>query len=134
MDKSISDSSISRICCCIVPSVSSTSLYSNSLSHEFARSSGLDIDSARLGEALSGSLPEPPGDLPLLMSFLVLDLDLEEDLPLPQKEDSSSMAEIVVAAVAVEFDRDENFMRLPSAVVVVWVIVEDRLADVLDRL
>jgi hypothetical protein len=68
------------------------------------------------------------------MSFLDLDLDLEDDLALPQKEDSSSTVDIVVAAVAVEFERDENFMRLPSAVVVVWVIVEDRLAVVLDRL
>jgi hypothetical protein len=84
-----------------------------------------------LGEALSGSLPEPPGDLLfLLRSFLVLDLDLETP---PPKKGSSSM-DIVVAAVTVEFERDENFVRLPSAVVVVWVMVDDLLTDDFDRL
>ena len=39
------------------------------------------------------------------------------------------MVDIVVAAVTVEFERDENFIRLLSAVVVVWVMVDDLLTD-----
>jgi hypothetical protein len=115
----------------MVLSSSSGSLYSSSLSREVDREPGLDLDPARLGEALSGSLPEPPGDLLFLFrSFLVRDLDLET----PPLKDSSSMVDIVVAAVTVEFERDENFIRLLSAVVVVWVMVDDLLTDDLDRL
>lgn len=44
-------------------------------------------------------------------------------------EDSSSPDIKDVAAVLVEPERYENFARLPSAVVVVCVCVDDRLAD-----
>jgi hypothetical protein len=37
------------------------------------------------------------------------------------------MFETVVAAVAVEFERWENFIKLLSPVLVVWVYVDDRL-------
>lgn len=104
----------------MVLSSSSGSLY---LSWEVDREPGLD---------LSGSLPEPPGDLLFrLSSFLVFDLDLETPL---LKRDSSSIVDIDVATVIVEFERIENFIRLPSPVVVVWVTVEDLLTDDLDRL
>lgn len=111
------------------------SLYSSSLSIEGDREPGFDLVSVRDGDARSRSLPEPPGDRPLLSNFLVTerDLDLDDLLPFPKKE-SSSMVDIVVANVAVEFERDENFMRLPSAVAVVWVIVEALLEAVLDLL
>lgn len=97
------------------------------------REPGLDIVRDRIGDAPSGSLPEPPGDLLLdLSSFLVRDLDLEdEDLSPPPKKDSSSTD---VAAVAIELDRDENFIRLPSAVMVVCVTVDDLLTVDLDLL
>src|ERR1700733_6731927 len=103
MDKSISDSFISRARCDIALSSSSRSL---TLSCEVVRDPGFDLDLARLGEAASRSLPEPPGDLLfLLRSFLVLDLDLEADLPPMLKTASSSMVDIVVATVIVEFER-----------------------------
>jgi hypothetical protein len=136
MDKSISDSS--KCVGCEVLSSSSGSLYSRPLSWEVERDPGFDLNPSRFGEANSGSLPEPPGDLLfLLRSFLVLDLDLEADLPPPSpppKKDSSSTVDIVVATVIVEFERVENFVRLSSAVAVVWVIVDDLLTDDLDRL
>ena len=119
MDRSISDSSTARICCIrFLPS--STSLYSNSLTIEGDRELGFDLVSVRDGDARSRSLPEPPGDRPLLSSFLVTecDLDLDDLLPFPKTE-SPSMIDIVVANVAVEFELDENFIRLPSAVTVV---------------
>ena len=119
MDRSISDSSAARICCIrFLPS--STSLYSNSLTIEGDRELGFDLVSVRDGDARSRSLPEPPGDRPLLSSFLVTecDLDLDDLLPFPKTE-SPSMIDIVVANVAVEFELDENFIRLPSAVTVV---------------
>jgi hypothetical protein len=135
MDKSASDSSISRVCCDEVLLSSSGSLYSNPLSREVDRDPAFDLNPGRLGEAISGSLPEPPGDLLfLLRSFLVLDLDLDVELPPLSKKASSSNIDIVVATVTVEFERDENFMRLSSAVVVVWVTVDDLLTDDLDRL
>jgi hypothetical protein len=70
------------------------------------------------------SRSEGPGDFPRLISFREL---------LAQNE-LSSIVEIVVAAVAVEFDRCENFVRLPSPVVVVWVYVDDPLMVDFDRL
>lgn len=56
-----------------------------------------------------------------MSSFRDLDLDLDDDdlsPPPPLKKESSSIESIDVAAVAVEF-LEENFMRLPSAVIVV---------------
>lgn len=132
MDKSISDSSISRARCDIALSSSSRSL---TLSCEVVRDPGFDLDLARLGEAASRSLPEPPGDLLfLLRSFLVLDLDLEADLPPMLKTASSSMVDIVVATVIVEFERVENCIRLSAAVMVVWVTVDEPPTDDFDRL
>jgi hypothetical protein len=52
-----------------------------------------------------------------------LDLDGLE----AKKDSSSSMFETVVAAVAVEFERWENFIRLLSPVLVVCVYMDDRL-------
>lgn len=134
MDKSISDSSAARICRIRFLSSHSTSLYSNSLSIEGDREPGFDLISVCNGDARSRSLPDPPGDRPLLSNFLVseCDLDLDDLLPLPKTE--SSMVDMVVANVAVEFEQDENFMRLPSAVAVVWVIVEALLEAVFDLL
>jgi hypothetical protein len=59
--------------------------------------------------------------LPLFSSFFDLD-DLEA-----KKEESSSTFETVVAAVAVEFERWENFIRLLSPVDVVCVYMDERL-------
>lgn len=63
-----------------------------------------------------------------------VDLDLEEEgfsrLPPPPKKGLSSIESIDVAVVVVEF-REENFTRLPSAVI---VVVEDLETDDLDRL
>jgi hypothetical protein len=66
---------------------------------------------------MSGSLSESPGpgDLPLFNNFL----DFDDDRV--AKKDSSSIVDMVVAVVAVEFDRCENFIRLPSPVLVVCV-------------
>jgi hypothetical protein len=116
MDKSISDSSISRAHCDKALSSPSRSLYSNSLSCEVDRDPGCDLglDPARLGEPASRSLP-----LFLLRSFFVLDVDLEVDLLPLSKTVSLSMADIVVATVTVEFERDENCIRLSPAVIVV---------------
>jgi len=50
------------------------------------------------------------------------------------KNDSSSLIDTVVAAVAVEFERWENFVRLLSPVVVVCVYIDDRLVVDLVRL
>jgi hypothetical protein len=44
------------------------------------------------------------------------------------------MVDTVVAAVAVELERYENIVKLPSPVVVVCVNVDDRLTADFDRL
>ena len=74
-----------------------------------------------MGEAFSDSDAEPLGDLPLFNSFFDLD-GLEA-----KNEESSSTVEMVVAAVAVEFERWENFIKLLSPVDVVCVYMDDRL-------
>lgn len=58
-------------------------------------------------------------------------LDFED---LEEKNDSSSAPETVVAAVAVELDLEENFIKLPSPVIVLWVYADDRLVVDLVRL
>ena len=58
--------------------------------------------------------------------------DLELLLRVPSE--SSSVMETVVAAVAVEFDLRENFVRLSSPVLVVCVYIDDLLVVDLDRL
>lgn len=68
----------------------------------------------RLGVSLSESEVFPPVDCCAL-----------EDLEAVKSSSSSSMGDIEVAAV--EFERLENFMRLPSAVTVVCVYVDERL-------
>jgi hypothetical protein len=86
-----------------------------------------DCAKRRLGD-LSESDVLPPGDLPRFNIFFDLD-DLEE-----KNDDSSSIVETVVAAVAVEFERWENFIKLPSPVLVVCVYIDDRLVVDLVRL
>jgi hypothetical protein len=130
----MSDSSISCSRREIVQRSSSASLSSKPLSREVVRDPGFDLDAGRLGETKSRSLPEPPGDLLFLFrSFLVLDLDLEPNFSPPLKI-SSSIVDIVVAAVIVEFERVENFIRLSPVVIVVWVTADDLLTDDLDLL
>jgi hypothetical protein len=104
----------------MVPSSSSTSKdVSGSTDGDLDLESELCFVNRRRGD--SDSDVEPPGDLPLFRSFLDLD-GLET-----KKDSSSSMFETVVAAVVVEFERWENFIKLLSPVLVVWVYMDDRL-------
>ena len=86
-----------------------------------------DLDDGRLDDVRSISLSERPGDLPRFKSFRGFDVLL-------LFTDSSSIVEIVVAAVAVEFDRCENLVRLSPALVVCVYIDDPLLIVDLERL
>lgn len=104
-------------------SSSSPSLYSTlrSLDADLDRDVDLErlLTKLRPKEPFSLSELEPPGDFPLLSVFLSGERE---------KKELSSSPDTVVAAVAVELERCENFMRLPSPVVVVCVYIDERLA------
>ena len=80
-----------------------------------------------MGEA-SGSLPDPLGDRLRPRNRLVLDFDLDDLVPLRV---SSSMLEILVAAVSVELERCEKRVKLPSELL--GAETEERETDDLDR-
>ena len=79
-----------------------------------------------MGET-SGSLPDPLGDRLRPSSRRVPDFDLDDLVPLRM---SSSMLEILVAAVIVELERCEKRVKLPSEL---GAETEEREVDDLDR-
>lgn len=85
-----------------------------------------DREVGRLGEA-SGSLPDPLGDRLRPSSRRVFDFDLDDLVPLRV---SSSILEILVAAVIVELERCEKRVKLPSEL---CAETEERETDDLDR-
>jgi hypothetical protein len=91
----------------------------------------LDIDPDRevwrLGET-SGSLPDPFGDLLRPSSRRVLDFCLDGRVP---SRVSSSMLEMLVAAVSVEVERCEKRVKLPSELL--CAETDEREVDDLDR-
>ena len=81
----------------------------------------------RLGET-SGSLPDPFGDLLRLSSRRVLDFCLDYRVP---SRVSSSILEMLVAAVSIEVERCEKRMKLPSELL--WAEMDKHEAEDLDR-
>jgi hypothetical protein len=86
-----------------------------------------DREVGRLGE-ISGSLPDPLGDLLRPSSRRVLDFDPDDREPCIA---SSSMLETLVAAVSVELERCEKAVKLPSELL--GAETDDREADDFDR-
>jgi hypothetical protein len=80
-----------------------------------------------LGET-SGSLPDPFGDLLRPRKRRVLDFGLDDTVP---SSVSSSILEILVAAVSVELERCEKRVKLPSELL--GAETDEREADDLDR-
>lgn len=86
-----------------------------------------DRDVRRLGET-SGSLPDPFGDLLRPSKRRVLDFCLDDTVP---SSVSSSILEMLVAAVRVELERCEKRVKLPSELL--GAETDEREADDLDR-
>ena len=80
-----------------------------------------------MGEA-SGSLPDPFGDLLRPSKRRVLDFGLDDTVP---SSVSSSILEMLVAAVSVELERCEKRVKLPSELL--GAETDEREADDLDR-
>lgn len=124
--RSHSDSSI-----CRRSAATSWTSYSSSIAGLCSLEKELENDPVRevgrLGEA-SGSLPDPLGDRLRPRNRLVLDFDLDDLVPLRV---SSSMLEILVAAVSVELERCEKRVKLPSELL--GAETEERETDDLDR-
>ena len=107
--RSHSDSSISRFSGTISQaSYASSTAGLCSLENELDTDPDLEV--RRLGET-SGSLPDPFGDLLRPSSRLVLDFCLDDRVP---SRVSSSILEMLVAAVSVEVERCEKRVKLPS--------------------
>ena len=122
--RSHSDSSI-----CRRSATTSRASYSSSTAGLCSLEKELENDPVReigrLGED-SGSLPDPLGDRLRPRNRPVLDFDLEDLVPLRV---SSSMLEILVAAVRVELERCEKRVKLPSEL---GAETEERETDDLD--
>jgi hypothetical protein len=112
----------------MVPASSSASLYSSSGSREDALDCGREVGPLRLWGRLRDPLSESTGEPSLDLVFFETVLPLDDR---DAKNESSSIVDIVVAAVAVELDRCEDFM-LSS--VVDCVYIEERLVADLERL
>lgn len=80
-----------------------------------------------MGET-SGSLPDPFGDLLRPSKRRVLDFGLDDTVP---SRVSSSILEMLVAAVSVELERCEKRVKLPSELL--GAETDEREADDLDR-
>lgn len=80
-----------------------------------------------MGET-SGSLPDPFGDLLRPRKRRVLDFGLDDTVP---SSVSSSILEMLVAAVSVELERCEKRVKLPSELL--GAETDEREADDLDR-
>ena len=87
----------------------------------------LDRDVRRLGET-SASLPDPFGDLLRPRNERVLDFCLDNREP---SGVSSSILEMLVAAVSVELERCEKRVKLPSELL--CAETDERETDDLDR-
>jgi hypothetical protein len=124
--RSHSDSSISRLSGTI-----SQASYASSIAGLCSLENELDTDSDRevfrLGET-SGSLPDPLGDLLRPSNRRVLDFGLEDRVP---SRVSSSILEMLVAAVRVEVERCEKRVKLPSELL--CAETDEREAEDLDR-
>jgi hypothetical protein len=77
---------------------------------------------------ISGSLPDPFGDLLRLSNRRVLDFGLDNWVP---SSVSSSILEMLVAAVSVELERCEKRVKLPSELL--CAETDEREVDDLDR-
>ena len=109
--RSHSDSSISRFSGPISQaSYASSTAGLCSLENVFELDTDPDREVWRLGET-SGSLPDPFGDLLRPSSRRVLDFCLDDRVP---SSVSSSILEMLVAAVSVEVERCEKRVKLPS--------------------